>query len=227
MEKLFVLLADDQTLFREGFKRLLVDLGQIVEVIEAEDLPTALVHLEQQPKFDIIVLDWGIPGMNGLAGLPRLRQSAPETPIVVLSASIRWQDAKSALSAGAAGYVPKTSSAQVLLGALKLILAGGIYLPPLLLDTNDTEENVRTSADAAAAGLTRRQLEVLVLLSDGKTNRQIAEQLGLSEGTVKLHVAAVFKALKVHSRTQAVMLATRMSLIPDHSVRRTADYARN
>jgi DNA-binding NarL/FixJ family response regulator len=227
MDKLLVLLADDQTLFREGFKRLLVDLGQPAEIFEAEDLPVAIRHIEQQPRFDIIVLDWGIPGMNGLAGMPRLRQCAPETPIVVLSASTRWQDAKGALSAGAAGYVPKTSSAQVLLGALKLILAGGIYLPPLLLDTNEPEENARASADAAAAGLTKRQLEVLVLLSDGKTNRQIAEQLGLSEGTVKLHVAAVFKGLKVHSRTQAVMLATRMSLIPDLSVRRAVDYARS
>ncbi|HYM30689.1 MAG TPA: response regulator transcription factor [Candidatus Cybelea sp.] len=226
MSQLNVLLADDQTLFREGLKRLLGDLGEPVTIHEADDLAGIVALTERIPEINFIVLDWAIAGVNGVGGLARVRQLSRGAPVVVLSASTRWQDAKAALSGGAAGYVPKTSNAQVLLGALRLVLAGGIYLPPLLLESNEAAEHARVSADAAAAGLTRRQLEVLVLLSDGKTNRQIAEHLSLSEGTVKLHVAAVFKALKVHSRTQAVMLANRMGLIPDLNARRAVDTAR-
>ena len=136
-------------------------------------------------------------------------------PVIVLSASDDRLHVLQAVNLGAAGFIPKTSSSRVMLSALKLVLSGGVYLPPALLDQGDHGNEppaAKTGAEGAAAFLTPRQREVLALLGQGKSNKEIARVLNLAEGTVKLHVTAILKALNVNNRTRAVVAASQLGL---------------
>ncbi len=208
-----ILIADDHDLFREGLQQLLQGLDEGITVEHAASLPEVTTRLEQgADDLDVILFDLRMPGVGSLEVLRGLRQRAPATPVVVVSASDEPGDIRAAMKLGAAGYIPKSSSARVMLGALKLILfSGGTYVPPSVLEANGADAAAPSPAPAdmaERAPLTRRQLDVLQLLAKGQSNRQIAAALAIAEGTVKVHVAAILKALGVNSRSEAVYRAS-------------------
>ncbi|MBR9972717.1 response regulator [Magnetospirillum sulfuroxidans] len=210
-----ILIADDHELFREGLRHVLGQLEDNVQVVEAGDFSQAFVLAESHPDIDIVLLDLNMPGANWDEGLPRLRATLPaEVPVVVLSAADDRRSVLQAVEMGAAGYIPKTSSSRVMLSALKLVLSGGVYLPPALIEraTPRGEGLNPAVVEQAMSILTPRQREVLGLLGEGKSNKEIARILELAEGTVKLHVTAILKALNVNNRTRAVVAAAQMGL---------------
>lgn len=209
-----ILLADDHPLFREGLKPVLEKLEPNIELLEAMDYPSSFKAMHQaaflQGGVDLALMDLYMPGMDGIEGITRFRASFPHTPLVVLSASEQTEDIQKLLSAGALGYLTKSSSSEVILGALRLVLAGGVYVPPSILDRNDDHPYVPENMRHAA--LTSRHLDVLRELAKGVSNKQIAKALEVTEGTVKVHLAAIFRILKVNNRTEAVLVAQKMGL---------------
>ena len=208
-----VLIADDHELFRDGLRHVLEQLEGDQTIVEAADFNQALSVAEQNNDIDIVLLDLSMPGMNWADGLRRLKEVVgPHVPIVVLTASEDRHYVIQAVNLGAAGFIPKTSSSRVMMSALKLVMSGGVYLPPALLEDGMLMEVGRTPVTHhgdATAFLTPRQKEVLALLGQGKSNKEIARVLQLAEGTVKLHVTAILKALKVNNRTRAVVVASQ------------------
>ncbi|HIJ62106.1 MAG TPA: response regulator transcription factor [Rhodospirillaceae bacterium] len=212
---MYILIADDHELFRDGLRHVLTQLDASVTVFEASDYPSAIALADAEPRINTVLLDLGMPGLPWNEGLQTLRQKLPsEVPIIVLSASDDRRHVLQAVNLGAAGFIPKTSSSRVMLSALKLVLSGGVYLPPALLDQSPEHGYADGGGghDGAASFLTPRQREVLVLLGQGKSNKEIARVLQLAEGTVKLHVTAILKALNVNNRTRAVVAASQLGL---------------
>jgi DNA-binding NarL/FixJ family response regulator len=203
-----MLLADDHPLFREGVKPVLHKLDPDLDIIEAIDYPSAFAAMHRAGEVDLALIDLHMPGMSGMDGVIRFRAAFPEIPLVVLSASELAEDIQRLLAAGALGYVTKSSPSEVILGALRLVLAGGVYIPPSVLDQHSGADS-----DPARPGpLTARQVEVLRELAKGQSNKQIAKALEVTEGTVKIHLAAIFRILKVNNRTEAVLVAQKMGL---------------
>jgi DNA-binding NarL/FixJ family response regulator len=206
-----ILLADDHPLFREGIKPVLKKLDSRIEIAEARDYPSAFEATHRAGELDLALLDLCMPGMPGIEGIIRYRATFPDIPLVVVSASEQLEDIQRLLGVGALGYICKSSPSEVILGALRLVLAGGVYLPPNLLEQADINEPVTPRLGRNKA-LTQRQIQVLRHLADGKTNKQIATSLQVTEGTVKIHMAAIFRILKVNNRTEALLVAQKMGL---------------
>jgi DNA-binding NarL/FixJ family response regulator len=208
-----ILVVDDHALFRQGLKYLLRDLDERLEVFEAADCGQAEA-LRGEP-FDLILLDLHMPGSAGLEALAAVRDAFESSRIVVLSGEEDPRQVRRAIDAGAAGFIPKASSPDVLINALRLILADGVYLPPVALrgvGEPDTGAARAQADDALAEKLSHRQLEVLRKAVQGKANKVIARELGISDSTVKVHLTAAFRALGVHNRTEAVYVAARSGL---------------
>jgi DNA-binding NarL/FixJ family response regulator len=213
-----ILLCDDHALFRAGLALVLGDLAPEVELLEAPACQSALEQAEAHPDLDLVLLDLDLPGMDGLAGLRRFRREHPALPVVVVSASERTADVRAALDGGASGFVPKQSSRAELLAALRLVLDGGRFVPPSALapDAEDLAAARRDRRRERATSLTERQRTVLSLMARGLTNREICGVLGIAEGTVKAHAAAIFDLLEVTNRTEAAVLARELDLrLPD------------
>jgi len=205
-----MLVADDHALFRAGLKDLLGRMEAGITVLEAEDYPQVRRHLREQPDLDLALLDLFMPGMNEIEGVQGLLQDHPTLPVVIVSASLEPSHMQAALSAGAMGYIPKHASPDLLLSALRLVLSGGIYVPPDLLGGDavpEAEGLAHTRIPGDTIDLTSRQAQVLELLLAGCQNKSIARDLDISEGTVKAHLGAIFKVLGVSNRTQAVLRA--------------------
>lgn len=214
-----VLIADDHALFRDGLCLQLRQMDEDAEILEAGGFDEAIRVAGEQDALDLILLDLGMPGMAWRQALALLRKRFAEVPIVVVSASEDRRDILEALEIGATGYIPKSSSGKVMLGALKLVFSGGVYLPPALLGKSVAEPPFSEGpagggGDGAGKTLTPRQRQVLSLLATGQSNKEIARALNLGEGTIKVHVTGIMKALNVRNRTQAVVTATRLGLIP-------------
>jgi DNA-binding NarL/FixJ family response regulator len=207
-----ILLADDHALFRSGLSLVLQQLGPEVSIIEACNFDEALDQASSD--LDLVLLDLNMPGMDGPAGLGRIRASVATVPVVVISASEDVADIEQLLEAGAVGYIPKSSSSQVMLSALALVLAGGTYVPSQVLRRGAHAVPAQDKAGAGAL-LTDRQLDVLRLLVQGKSNKVIARELRLSEGTIKIHLASLYRALNAANRTEAVVAAQRRGLLPE------------
>jgi len=219
-----VLMIDDHPLFREGVALLLRPLLGTSEIWEAGSCEDAFALLARLGCPDLILVDLALPGMSGLEGIAPLRDKCPDTPLVALSSSDDRETVLKALDAGAMGFIPKSSTTAVLAGALRLVLARGIYLPPVVLPTShpalqSTPLSPVGKAHAEAAGmhpsklgLTERQSDVLYQILQGKPAKTIARDLGLASSTVKAHTSAVLRALNVTTRTQAVIAASRLGL---------------
>ena len=213
-----ILVVDDHALIRTALRGVLGELDRDVTVLEASDCRGAFDRIEAQPDLDLVLLDLNLPGIHGLAALEELRTRHPAMPVVVLSSANDRASVTQALDQGAMGYIPKLSSNEVLISALRLVLSGGIYIPPEILARWESPPAAsargsppqRTPADF---GLSERQAQVLRLLLEGKSNKLIGRELDLAESTVKNHVALILKALNVTSRTQAVIAAARMGLV--------------
>jgi DNA-binding NarL/FixJ family response regulator len=207
-----ILVIEDHALVREGLLLALKALEDTdadaspLEILGARDAEEALRLIEQNSDFDLALLDLMLPGVGGLAFLGVLRKRFPHIPVVILSALDDIDTVAKAMKGGAAGFVSKASSTDVLLGALREVLAGEIWLPPEYRESLSSGRK-RARSVAERYGLTKSQARVLDLLAEGKTNREIAELLGVTEGTVKIHVSAIFKALGVSNRSQALLVA--------------------
>lgn len=208
-----ILLADDHPLFREGVKPVLKKLAQDLEIIEAKDYPNAFEMARQTPDIDLALLDLYMPGMPGVDGVSRFRVTYPQIPVVVLSATDEQDKIQHLLANGTLGFINKSSPSDVILSALSLVLAGGVYIPPsLLAKATDGDSNVIELEDGSRETLTQRQTEVLRELAKGLSNKQIARNLNVTEGTIKIHLASIFRILKVASRTEALLIAQKMGL---------------
>lgn len=212
-----ILLVDDHPLLRGGMRFLLRSLDADLAMDEASSAEQALEFVAAR-GYDLVLLDLRMPGLNGMDALAALRAAVPGTPLVVLSAEDDPGVVRAAIDGGAMGFIPKSSTPEVLIGALRLVLAHGVYLPPGVLEAVHADVSPgRSVLDAAQDGtvlssLTQRQMEVLRHVIKGKPNKAIARELDVSEGTVKAHLSAVFQTLEVHNRTEAVYAAAKLGL---------------
>ena len=213
------LVADDHAVFRVGLVYLLQKLDPEASISEASDYAEALIIAEREADLDLILVDLLMPGIDGFNGLSSLMEKAHSAPIMVVSARENPADVQASLGHGAMGYLPKSSSFDVMMSAIRLVLSGGMYLPPALLGHQNgvagngsmkSTLNQPRLSDQVARNLTRRQRDVMRLLSLGRSNKAIAQELELAEGTVKVHVSAIFKALNVTNRTEAVIVAGKI-----------------
>lgn len=207
-----MLVVEDHVLVREGLAKTLCHLEEGVLVLEAADCAGATALLEQASPFDLMLLDLGLPGLDGLSFLGIVRRRYPALPVVILSAYDDLQTVGKAMRFGAMGFVPKTYSGEQLLEALREVLAGRVFIPAGMPSSSFAIAQSLPAGDGAESsefGLTERQAEVLGLMARGKSNRDIAGLLGLSEGTVKIHMTAIFRVLGVSSRTQAMVVIAR------------------
>lgn len=209
-----LLIVDDHAIVREGLAAMLRQAGPDTTVLQASDGAEGLRLADAHPDLDLVFLDLQMPGIDGLSAVPEFGRRRPELPVIVLSSSEDPADVRRALALGALGYVPKSAMPQTLLSALRLVLAGDIYVPPLMLATPEAGPRAGTPGDPGRqASLTERQLEVLKLLSEGLSNKEIGRVLGLSDKTVKAHITVIFKALDVVNRTQAASAARQAALL--------------
>jgi DNA-binding NarL/FixJ family response regulator len=211
-----ILVVEDHALVREGLVRLLGQVEPGTQVNESADFESALNLLEDDGEFDLVLLDLALPGIDGFAGLDILRRRYPAMPVAVVSAFDDTPTITRVLNLGASGFIPKAFSGEALLSAVRDVLAGNIFRPsgqPVSqLDDMTPVPPSKSGVRPDEVGLTDRQGQVLCLMVRGLSNRDIAEQLGLSEGTVKIHATAVFKALGVNSRTQALVAVARYGI---------------
>jgi DNA-binding NarL/FixJ family response regulator len=206
-----LLIIEDHAMVREGLLQILRKLGPNVVPYEAQDAESALLLLETEQEFDLVLLDIMLPGTNGLSLLGILRKRFPALPVVVLSALDDLDTVNRAMRLGASGYVTKSGDSETLLDALKRVLDGEIYLPAHLHEKLSVSLGgpSRSRVPADRYGLTDGQRRVVELLREGKSNREIGDLLGLTEGTVKVHVSKIFRKLGVVSRAEAIALLQR------------------
>ena len=205
---MYVLIADDHPLVRDALSRIVCQLGPQVRVEEAGDFESVCRHLDRELP-DLLLLDLNMPGMDTLAGLRRLRQRYPSLSTVVASGQDDPVTIRTVLATGASGFISKADPPQTLISALRLVSSGGVYVSARLLGASG---DGAAPLPADASGLTPRQLDVLNLLLLGHPNKQIARNLGLTEGTVKIHIAAILRALQARNRTEAVLRARALGL---------------
>ena len=207
-----ILIADDHDLFRAGFGMVLNELAADTQLLHAANLTEAMQCAQTEPDLDLALLDLNMPAMRGVVGLKQFRAQFPEVPVVIVSGSDDISDVQQMLSTGAAGYIHKSTAPNIMLSALRLVLAGGVYVPPHAMQREPVKAAAAQGSMVWESKLTARQMEVLRLLALGKPNKLIARELDLSEGTVKIHLSAIFRILDVNNRTEAVLAAQQLSL---------------
>ena len=213
-----ILVIDDHPLIQEALRHVLTELDAALDLVQAEDASDAHAALAGAPDTELIVLDLTLPRSDGFELLSELRRDWPGIPLLVLSATHDRATVERALDLGAMGFIPKTANTRVLIDALRLVLSGGVFVP---LDCPGAgSARPRAAARAEDLGLTLRQSDVLRLLVQGKPNKLICRDLRLSEGTVKVHVSAILRALNVHSRSQAIVELARRGVTVDASPER-------
>lgn len=212
-----ILIADDHALFRDGLSMQLEKLQSDSVVFQAGSFSQALKILADEKKLDLIIVDLDMPDMDWEAGLAAIRQNSGGARYVIISASENPRDIRKSLEGGASGYIPKRTDPKILAGALQLVLDGGIYLPPSVLEPNPalsgSEKKSATISVSGGKNLTPRQLQVLGFVAQGMSNKQIAYEIGVSEATVKLHINALLRSVGATNRTQALIMAQKMGLI--------------
>jgi len=209
-----ILIVDDHVLIRQALRSVLTQLREDATVLEAGDSREATNLVAEHADIGLILLDLGLPDRDGFSLLAELRERHPATSVVVLSAQQDRASVVKALDLGALGFIPKSAQRDVMLTAMQLVFAGGIYIPPEILARAEpaaleTQRPGRAKAPLPDSprdlGLTERQIEVLALMTQGKSNKAICRVLQLAEPTVKNHITAIFRALKVTNRTEAVI----------------------
>jgi DNA-binding NarL/FixJ family response regulator len=219
-----ILLADDHALIRSGLRSELSALASTVDFVEAWDAASLRQMFEQNRDLDLALVDLTMPGMLGAQSIAALRSDFPVVPLIVVSGVDGAREVHAVLRAGASGYIPKSAVAQVMLQAIRLVLAGGQYLPPQVMHAfsealpEPAGDDALPSASAPEAVesarlelLSPRQREVFALLAKGLSNKMIARELDITEGTVKSHVATIFDVLHVHNRVSAVAEARTLT----------------
>jgi len=213
-----ILVVDDHPLVREAMAHLVAQLGDSVEVLQAQDCTSGLAAARAHPDLDLVLLDLNLPGLRGIPALVRFRLEHPTAPVVVVSMFCDRDTVTEVIGHGAMGFIPKSSGRETIVNALRLVLAGSVYVPPEAALPQEPADGplpagLRSHAGTAAGiGLTPRQGQVLALVMKGRANKEICRELGLAERTVKAHLTAVLNTLKATSRTQAVIAANRLGL---------------
>ena len=210
--KIKVLMIDDHSLFRDGMRYVFQQLADEVEVFDTGDIQHGFDLARANLDFDLALLDLNMPGSNGVSTAAHFHRTFPGIPLVVVSGADERASIERVMSVGAMGFISKMSAGKDMLAALRLVLDGGIYLPPQLLAA---DKRIKRSVDS---GLTERQLEVLKLMCTGATNKDIAQTLALAESTVKTHVGAIYNVLQVNKRWDAVETAVRLQLVDPSQV---------
>ena len=204
-----LVIADDHPLFRGALREAVVGLMDVVDIQEAGTFDEVVALLDKGGETDLVLLDLSMPGARGFSGLMYIRAQYPSVPVIVVSANDDPAAIRRCMEFGASGFIPKTLSVDEMRTAISGILKGGVWTP------NDVDLSAGADAETAAlmarmATLTPQQVRVLMMLSEGLLNKQIAYQLGVSEATVKAHVSAILQKLGVESRTQAVIAAAKI-----------------
>lgn len=203
-----IAIADDHPLMRKALAQALQDLEPPPRVAEATTVSETLALVASDPTPDLLLMDLRMPDAQGTDGIRAVRLQAPDVPLAVISADEDVDTVGAVLALGVAGFIPKTDSAAIVASAVRLILAGGCYVPPRLMRAGGALAPVTNDP---ALTLTARQREVLKLLAQGLSNKAIARELGVTDGTVKVHLLAVFRALNVRNRTAAVLAAQKLT----------------
>lgn len=210
-----ILIADDHRLIVEGVKVKLAELGADTEFTVAMDVDELRQSIERDQLPDLALIDLNMPGAEGHIHLTDAMRDLPGVPVIVLSGSEDPSLMRELLDLGVQGFIPKAYSPDIMLSAVRLVLSGGVYVPQMMLHAPDNQhegsnDSGRQMHERLQRLLTERQIEVLRLLSRGKPNKLIARDLGISEGTVKIHLAAIFRALNVRNRVEAVITAQQI-----------------
>ncbi len=205
------IVADDHPLFRGAIKEALRAIGDNVQIFEAGDFDATKKLVADTPDIDLVLLDLTMPGTSGLSGLVTLRALQPTVPIVIVSASDDPVTIRRSLELGASGYVKKSASIEHIRNAITTVLAGGVVVPENI-DLGKESDPEIADLIARIKMLTPQQSRVLGMLGEGLLNKQIAYELGVSEATIKAHVSAVLQKLNVDSRTQAVIILSKMGV---------------
>ena len=203
-----VLIADDHPLFRDALRHVVAQAFDQADCLDACDFGQIAAALDEDDPLDLILLDLNMPGMDGFTGLLRLREDLPDTPIIVVSASEEAEVIEQALACGAAGFIPKSSPKERMCEAVRLVMSGELFRPEEILGTRS--KVIDPLLEEKLGSLTHRQRMVLSLLARGKSNKQIAYELDVTNTTVKAHMTAILRKLKVTSRTQAVIVARQI-----------------
>ena len=207
-----ILVIDDHRMFCDGLKLILAQLGEQPTVLEADGCKAGFGLAEANPDLDLVMLDINMPGMDGYDALKIFTTRFSTLPVIMLTASESRHDMQRCFDAGASGYIPKSSTADVMTSAVRLVMAGSIYVPPSLTIMRKLPHTPRkVPLELRTLGkLTDRQAEVLSHLQDGISNKQIADRLCVSESTVKVHISAILKALGLRSRVEAALIAQKL-----------------
>jgi DNA-binding NarL/FixJ family response regulator len=207
MDGMKVIIIDDHELFAEGLRLLMAQLTDKANVTLRKSCEEVLSD-ESLADTDLVLLDYNLQGISSLSYIARLRSFFDHARIVMVSSEDSRMVINEAIAAGSFGYIPKSSSSEVLIGALRVIMMGGIYLPPQAL-----EQSVERINGDALSRLSTRQREVFDLIVKGFSNKQIANKLNIAEGTVKAHASAIYEALNVNSRAEAIVVAAKIGYI--------------
>lgn len=225
-----ILIADDHELFLKGLEFILQSEYPDANIVLAKDYTEIFEQLKKNTDFDLIITDLAMPGANWLEALQHIHSLAKDVPIVIISAVFDKEIVRKTIEVGVSGYIPKSSSNAVMLSAINLVKAGGVYIPhELLNDETDNKEiagefrklKIMTEANHASEAkkkLTPRQVDVVRAIARGLSNKMIAYELGLTEGTVKVHVTVILKVLGVTNRVAAVMEAVKQGYITSDDV---------
>ena len=203
-----VIIAEDHILFREAIAKLIKEIEPQAAIDEVSRYEEVYQLLKDRQGYDLIIVDLDLPDIEWEQGLFQIKERSKEAKIIVITASEDNPSIKKAVSMGILGYIPKSLPPKVMLGAIKIVMEGGSYLPITALNQikrDSVEEEVESNKRTIKNNLTGRQLEVLRLIAQGKSNKQIAYEMQVSEATVKLHINSLLKNLQVHNRTQAVL----------------------
>lgn len=209
-----ILIADDHPLFRSALHQALsLGLGSEARLVEAASIAELEAQLSAKSDWDLVLLDLNMPGAYGFSGLVLLRGQYPQVPVVMISAQEEAAVVARSREFGASGFIPKSSSLEVIQEAVRAVLDGDVWWPELGEAPEPVSAEER-EASAGLASLTPQQFRVLTMVCEGLLNKQIAYQLGVSEATVKAHVTAIFRKLGVRTRTQAALLLQQLETLP-------------
>lgn len=228
-----ILIADDHELFLKGLEFILHENLQNIDLVPAQSYTEIFSILEQDASFDLVITDLAMPGANWLDAINKIHQILPETPIIIISAVFDKEILQQTLDIGVSGYIPKTASNNLIISAINLVLAGGVYIPHELMysskQPDDNQEKreylvplktleklTATPSEHTQKSLTSRQIDIIKCIAEGLSNKQIAYKLNLTEGTIKVHITVIFKILNVKNRTAAVIEAAKRGYISDN-----------
>jgi len=207
-----IIISDDHPLFRQALRAAITPMFAEAEIVEVETLGATQEVIGQQ-NVDLLLLDLRMSDSKGLAGLMIIKGSFPEVPVIVVSASEGAETVRAAIQAGASGYISKSASPEQIRNSIQRVIDGQVAIPDSALSNISDAEQLELEAIENIALLTPTQLKVLVKMTEGMLNKQIAYYMDISEATVKSHVTAIFKKLKVRTRTQAVVLAKQLDVV--------------